>query len=92
MIEENAVAREQSIPLTVVHRCPVCVQLRTAIGAARPKGRSLGLRSLDRFAVHFATRCLIKFGLDSRFPNSFQQADGAQRGDIAGVFRDLKAH
>src|ERR1700747_1048275 len=92
MVEENAIASEQTIAITVICGYPVRIQFRTPVRTTRTERSGFTLWSFDRFPKHFAARSLIELGLDSCFPYGFQQTDRAQCGYIAGVFRDLKAH
>ena len=49
------------------------------------------MRNFLRFAKHFAARSLIKTRANSRFPNGFENPDGADTGDVGGVLGNIEA-
>ena len=51
VIEQNAVARKQSVRFTIIHRDVIRVSFRTAVRRARMKRGLLRLRCLDYFSV-----------------------------------------
>src|SRR6266446_8277004 len=91
MIEQDTIARVQSVALAIVHRRPIRKYLRYPVRTARPERRLLILRNGLRCAEHFAARSLIKPRPQSRFANGFQNPNRADAGDIRRVFRNIKA-
>src|SRR5215510_8094053 len=92
MVEEDAVTREEIVRLTVIDGQPVCIELRRCIWAARPEWCRLSLRDLRNFAVHFGAARLIEASRDLRLAKCLEDPNRPEGGDVAGVFRDVKAH
>ena len=90
VVEEDAVGGEELIALAVVTGEPVGIDLGGGIGALRLEGGVFVLRR-GGGTEHLAGGGLVEAGLDPALADDLQQADGAQRGDIAGVFGQVKA-
>ena len=54
MVEQNSVARVQTVALTIIHRRPIGKNLGHTVRAAGPEWRLFTLRNLLRFTEHFA--------------------------------------
>src|SRR5437867_13151056 len=91
MIEQDTIARVQSVALAIVHRRPIRKDLRYPVRTARPERRLFILRNGLRCAKHFAARSLIKPRPQPRFSNAFQNPDSAEAGDIWRVFRNIES-
>src|SRR5947209_18155622 len=85
VVKQNTIARTKAVALAIIDRRPKGKNFRHAVGTARPERRFLRLRHFLRFAKHFAARGLIKARPDSRFPNGFENPDGADAGDVGGL-------
>ena len=72
VVEQNAVARKQTIGFTVIDGDPVRVHFRAPIWTTRVKRRSFRLRNFLHFAEYFAGRRLIKARLDAGLANGLQ--------------------
>ena len=91
MIEENAVHRVQAVAFAGVDRHPVAVEFGAAVRAARVEGRGFGLRTFIGLAKHFAAGGVVKAGRDAGLADGFEEASGAERGDVSRVFGDIEA-
>src|SRR5579872_40176 len=90
VIEKNSIGRIQAVAFAVRSRHPVAVYLGDRVRAARFKWSVLIL-GRGRRAEHFRTGGLVKSGFDSAAANGFQNPHGAESGNVAGVFGNLKA-
>src|SRR5205085_4681232 len=64
MIEENAGAGKEAVPLAIIDRHPMSIEFGGGIRATRLKRRLLVLRA-RRVTVHLAARGLIKLCMDA---------------------------
>ena len=94
MVEQHPVAGIHPIALAVVHRDPVGIELRDAVGAARIERRALLLRDLLHQAVELTGARLVDPGFfgEPQDPHRLQDPQRAQRIAVGGVLRALKAH
>ena len=85
VVEQHPVAGIHPITLADVHRDPVGVELRDAVGAAWIEGRALLLRDLLHQAVELTGARLVDpgFGCEAQDPHGLQDPQRAQR--IAAV-------
>ena len=85
VVEQHPVAGIHPIALAVVHRDPVGIELRDAVGAARIEGCALLLRDLLHQAVELTGARLINAGFcgEPQDPHRLQDPQRAQR--IAAV-------
>ena len=90
MVEKDAIAGEHPIALAVVDGDPVGIDFCRAVGTAWIKRGSFPLRDFLDQTVHLRAASLIITGLQADFPDGFQDADGADPGDIAGIFGDVE--
>ena len=91
MIEEDAIGGVHAVAFAINFGHPIGVNFRRCVGTARLKHGVLVLRS-GRRAKHFRAGGLIETGLAPAAAHRFKQAHGAQPGDIAGIFRNIKTH
>ena len=87
MVEKDARTGKNAVALPVVHRDPMAVDLRDAVGAARPKGRLFVLRLLLDVAEHLAAAGLIEPDCRIHQANGLQHPRDTQRGELAGQQR-----
>ena len=94
MVEQDPVAGIHPITFAVIHRDPIGIELRDAIGAARVERRVLLLRCLLHQAEELTGACLIDPGLlrEAQNPHCLQYSQRAQSVAVGGVFRTLKTH
>ena len=90
VIEEDAVDREDAVGLAVVAGDVEGVSLGRGVGAPRVERGSLGLRRLNRLAVELGGGGLVEAGIEVELAHGFEQANGADAGDLGGVLRDLE--
>ena len=90
MVEQDAVAGEHSVTLAVVDRDPMGINFRRAIRAAGVERRRFLLRHFLDQPVHLRTAGLVVARLQPDFADRFEDADGADTGDIAGVFGNVE--
>ena len=92
VVEQDPVASEHTVRLTVVDDDPVRVELCTAIWRARVERSGFALRSLDNLAVQLGGGCLVEFDMffETAGAHSIKETEGAQPVDITSVFCHLK--
>ena len=92
MVEKDAVRRVHPIGFAVIDRNPIGVELGGGVGRARIEWRGLALRDGLHFAVKFRRRSLIetRFRGKTEDANRLEQAKGAERIRIGGIFRRLE--
>jgi hypothetical protein len=92
VVEENAIASVHVVGLTVVFRDPKCIKLRDTVGAARVKRGFLVLRDGLNQAVKLRGRGLIEsyVTLEATCAYGIEKAQGAERIDVAGIFRHVE--
>lgn len=90
VVEEDAVGSKDGVGLAVVAGDPVGVNFGGGVGALGFEG---GLFVLGRFsrAEHFGGGSLVEAGFDAAFADGFEDAHGAEAGDVAGVFGKVEA-
>jgi hypothetical protein len=91
VIEENSVYSKKAVAFAGVYGHPVAVDFCASVRAARTK-RGFVLRALIRLAVHFAAGRVVQPCGNSSFTDGVEQAGRSERGDVAGVFRDVETH
>ncbi len=93
MVEQDPVAGEHSVRLTVIHRDPVAVELGDAVRRTRIERRRLLLRNLLHQAIQLGCGGLIK----SRVPLHAEDADRLEKPEhaegirVRGVFGAFEA-
>ena len=94
MVEQNPVAPVQPVTLTVIHRQPVPVHLRTRIRRPRPERGLLRLRHRLHLPVHLRRRRLIITRLlhQPSMPHRLQQPLHPQPHRITSILRAVKTH
>jgi len=94
VVEQHAIAGVHAIALAVVHRDPVGIELRHAVGAARIEGCALLLRDLLHQAVELTCARLVdpRFLGEPQDPHCLQDPQRAQCVAVGGVLRTLKTH
>src|SRR6266545_2350166 len=92
MVEEYAAASEHVVRLAIVHCDRVGIQLGCTVGTTWIERRCLALRCLADSAKHFGATGLIKLRFDTRLANSLENANSAEAGHVARVFRNIKTH
>src|SRR5271170_3278968 len=94
MVEQNAVRGMDAIGFAIIHRDPIGIELRRAVGGARIERRGFRLRNLLDLAVHLRGRGLIEFDalLEAENADRLEQAQGADGVGIGGVFGGLETH
>jgi hypothetical protein len=85
VVKEDAIDRIHSVTLTVIFNHPKSIKLGGSIRAAWVEWRFFVLRGLG-IAKKLAGGSLVKTGTARHPPNGFQNARGAQAGDISRVF------
>ena len=93
VVEQDAVRGVHAVGLAVVHRDPVGVDLGGAVGRARVERRGLRLRHLADLAEHLGRRGLVEphLAFHAEDADRFEQAQGAERIGVGGVFGGLEA-
>ncbi len=93
MVRQDATTGNHPVGLAVVHRDPVGVKLRHALGATRVEGGGLLLRHLLHQTLELAGARLVSAGFlgEAKHPHRLQDAQSAQGIGIGGVFRRLVA-
>ena len=93
VIEQDAIAGEQTIAFPIVSRDPVGVELGRGVGALRQEGCRFILRC-GRCAIKFGRARLIKACLFHAPENTYglEQSQCAETIGIPGIFRGLEAH
>ena len=88
VIEQYAVAREQSVRFSIVDRYPMRVELGGAVRAARIERRRFGLRMLLHQSEQLRCRRLIESGFfrKSEYADGFKQSQRSERIGVRGVF------
>ena len=71
MIEQDAVARVETVAFALVHGGPIRENFRDAVRTARPERRPFILRYGLRFPEHLAARSLIETRAQPGFANRF---------------------
>src|ERR1700719_3393670 len=92
VVEQNAIARVQTIALAIIHRRPVSEHFCDAVRTARPKWRSFRLRYGLDFAEHFAARSLVEARSQPHFANCFENSDRSDASHVRGIFRDIETY
>ncbi len=92
VVEEDAIGGVHAVALAVVHGNPVGIHFRGAVGASRPEGGGFGLRDFLDLAIHLGAGGLVETGFNAGLPQRFEDARGADAGDIARVFGDVETH
>lgn len=94
MIEQHPVAGNHPKALADVHRGPVNIELRHAVGAARIEGCALLMRDLLHQAVELTGARLIDQGFfgEPQDQHRLQDPQRAQRIVVGGVLRAIKTH
>ena len=95
VVEENAVASEHAVSLTIVHSVPVCSHLRHSVGGARVEKCLLILRR-GCSAEHLGGASLVVLNCASSIAhmvaNSIEKAESSSGDNISSVFRVLERH
>src|SRR5687767_6891178 len=91
MIEQDAVAGEKVVALSIIDRRPVSGYLRNPIRAARMEERLLGLRHFMHLAEHLAAARLVETRMRTGLAHGFQQTQASSAGDVEGAFWSLEA-
>lgn len=92
VVEENTIACEHVVCLTIVFGDPECIKLRDAVGAARVERSILVLwHGLDQ-PVKLGSRGLVEpyVVLEATGAYGIEQAQGTERVDIACILRHVE--
>lgn len=94
VVEQDPIASEHAVRLTVVDDDPVRVELRAAVRRAWVEWCSLTLRRLDDLAVQLGRRCLVKFDMlfEATGTYGIEEAEGAQPVHVTSVFGHLEGN
>src|SRR6202008_1752394 len=84
VVEQDAVAREELVPLAINARHPIGIDFCRGIRAARLEWGRFALRR-RRGAKHFRTRSLVKPCLASAAANGLEKPCGSRTGDVTGI-------
>jgi len=90
MVEEYAVASEETVPFPVIHRHPIGVELGRSVGAPRIEGRLLALGGRG-CTEELRGRGLVVLRGDAAPSYGFEKLRGAEAGRIARVFGHVEA-
>jgi hypothetical protein len=89
VVEEHAVAGEDTVGLAVVDSVPVRGDLGGGVGGARVEGRVLALRR-RRGAEHLRRTSLVVANGPARQADGLQEAERPRGSDVGGVVGDLE--
>ena len=94
VVEEDAVAGVHAVGLAVVHRDPVGVELRRAVGRARVEGRGFLLRRFHHPPKKLGGGRLVeaRLLLHAEDAHRFQQPERADAVRVGGVLGLFEAH
>ena len=91
VVEEDAVAGEETVTFPIVDCHPVGVDLRCGIRAPRVESRFFVLGRRSR-SEHLRRGCLVVPGIDPAPPDGLEKASSAETGGVTRVFRHVEAH